>query len=254
MNTNSNSYTFFYAAILVVLSAMALAWVSEALKPIKQSNIATEKRLNILHSARLASDAAGVPNRVNYVADLFEKHITKSYVVDYKGEKVDGNAFEVEMKHQYNVMKEMTTAPPDLREKLKTRLKLPIFECTLDNGTLLYIVQCYGPGLWGPIWGYISLYDDCNTIYGAVFDHKGETPGLGDEIATAKYAAQFEGKKLFENDKFVSISVVKGGAKPEDMHAVDAVSGGTITSNALQAVLFSCLEVYVPFFKNQTKQ
>ena len=244
MNTNSNSYTLLYAAVIVILSAMALAYVSESLKPMQKSNIATEKRVNILSSAHLAKDAANVPNRVNYVAAQFEKYITKSYVVDYRGNLVSGDAFETEMKKQYEVIKEKQTK----------KLRLPVFECTLDDGTLLYIVQCYGPGLWGPIWGYVSLHDDCNTIYGAVFDHKGETPGLGDEIGTAKYHAQFKGKKLFENGRFVSISVVKGGAKHGDIHAVDAVSGGTITSNALQELLFSSLEAYVPFFKNKSKQ
>ena len=245
MNTNSNTYTFLYAAVLVILSATALAFVSEALKPIQKDQIDTEKRLNILYSAHLAQDAAGMPNKNNYIAAQFEKHITNSYIVDYKGNIIEGDAFHLEMKEQYEILKK-TGPTKDLR--------LPVFECTLDDGTLLYVVQCYGPGLWGPLWGYISLKDDCNTIYGAVFNHKGETPGLGDEIGTQKFARMFDGKMLFNNGRFVSISVVKGGAKPGDKHAVDAVSGGTITSNFLQDMLYQSLEAYLPFFKNQSKR
>jgi len=244
MNTNSNTYTFIYAAILVILSATALAFVSEALKPIQKEQIDTEKRLNILYSAHLAKDAAGMPNKNSYIATLFEKHITNSYVIDYKGNVIEGDAFHIEMKEQYEVLK----------KRGRTQgLRLPVFECTLDDGTLLYVVQCYGPGLWGPLWGYVSLRDDCNTIHGAVFDHKGETPGLGDEIATPKFARQFDGKMLFDHGRFVSVSVVKGGAKAGDKHGVDAVSGGTITSNFLQEMLFQSLEAYIPFFEKKSK-
>jgi len=241
MNTNSNTYTFIYAALLVIIVAAVLAYVAGALQPRQQSNIDTEKRLNILNSALLATDAAKASNKNSYVASQFEKYITNAYVVDYKGAVVAGDAFATEMKQQFELLK----------EKQHEALRLPVFECTLDDGTLLYVVQCYGQGLWGPIWGYMAIRDDGNTIYGAVIDHKGETPGLGSEISSEKYRRQFIGKTIFENDAFVSIAVVKGGAKPGDKHAVDAVSGGTITSNALQNLLFLSLEAYVPFLKSK---
>jgi Na+-transporting NADH:ubiquinone oxidoreductase subunit C len=244
MNTNSNSYTFIYAAVLVILSAAALAYVSETLKPVQQNYRDTEKRLNLLAAVHLAGDAAHAPNKVDYVTAQFSKYITRSYVINGKGEEVAGNAFDIEMKQQYELLK---------KNQIEA-LRLPVFECRLDDGSLLYVVQCYGQGVWGPIWGYISLKEDCNTIHGAVFSHKGETPGLGSDIATPKYASQFEGKTLFENGRFVSIAVVKGGAKPGDKHAVDAISGGTLTSNALQGMLFSSLEAYLPFFNVKSLQ
>jgi Na+-transporting NADH:ubiquinone oxidoreductase subunit C len=83
-----------------------------------------------------------------------------------------------------------------------------------------------------------------NTIYGVTFDHKGETPGLGAEINTTPFEHQFLGKKFFDNDKFVSIGVIKGGAKEEDLHGVDAISGGTITSKGLEKMLFDCISKY----------
>ena len=84
-----------------------------------------------------------------------------------------------------------------------------------------------------------------NTIYGVNFDHKGETPGLGAEINTSAFESQFHGKKIFDNnDSFVSVRVVKGGASDDDIHGVDAISGGTITSNGLQDMINDCLEKY----------
>ena len=59
----------------------------------------------------------------------------------------------------------------------------------------------------------------------------------------------FLGKKLFEGNEFVSISLIKTGADPSDQHAVDAISGGTMTSRGLQAMLKNCLGLYEPFLK-----
>ena len=224
MNTNSNTYTLVYASILVVVVAAGLAFVSGALHERQQSNIETEKRLNILLSARLGEEAAAASNKNALVAQLFKRYVTDSYLVDHKGQRVAGDALK-------NVERQ-----------------LPVYECTLYNGSRIYVVEVSGLGLWGPIWGYLSFKDDFNTIYGAVFDHKGETPGLGAEIATKNYAKQFQGKTIFRDGTFVSIKIVKGGAKALDANAVDAVSGGTMTSNALEHVIHSCLSQYLPFF------
>ena len=113
----------------------------------------------------------------------------------------------------------------------------PVFNSTTDNGEKVTIIPVQGKGLWGPIYGYVSLKSDMNTIYGVTFDHKGETPGLGAEINTTAFESMFPGKKLYEGDKFVSIGVIKGGAKAADPHNVDAISGGTITSKGLEKML-----------------
>ncbi len=108
-----------------------------------------------------------------------------------------------------------------------------------------------GVGLWGPIWGYISLESDFNTVHGAFFDHKGETPGLGAEIAEKSFQQQFEGKKIYNNDNsFVSVNVMKAAEKSEldPVNRVDAISGGTITSKGTDAMLKNCIEPYLAYF------
>ncbi|HRW22050.1 MAG TPA: NADH:ubiquinone reductase (Na(+)-transporting) subunit C, partial [Bacteroidales bacterium] len=115
-----------------------------------------------------------------------------------------------------------------------------------------YIIPLSGKGLWGPIWGYIALNEDMTTVFGATFSHKSETPGLGAEIETDWYQQKFSEKKIFdENGDFVSIKVVKGGAPPDNIHGVDAISGGTITSNGLEDMLFDCLKLYEPYLNNK---
>ena len=82
---------------------------------------------------------------------------------------------------------------------------------TEKDGETFYVVPLRGKGLWGPVWGYLALESDGNTVVGATFGHKSETPGLGAEITTPIFTDQFPGKKISEAGVFQSISVVKAG-------------------------------------------
>jgi len=120
-----------------------------------------------------------------------------------------------------------------------------------------FVVPVRGMGLWGPIWGNLAFESDFNTVAGATFDHKAETPGLGAEINTSWFQDYFKGKTIFdETGEFVSIKVVKGGVANSNVplsHGVDAISGGTITSDGLTAMIESNLQNYVPFIKKNIK-
>ena len=99
---------------------------------------------------------------------------------------------------------------------------------TFADGT---VIPLHGTGLWGPIWGYLAL--DCSgNVTGAVFDHKGETPGLGGEIATDKFAQRFIGKKMDEHPIYLTKNADK-----DNPYQVDAISGGTMTSNGVTPML-----------------
>ena len=106
------------------------------------------------------------------------------------------------------------------------------------------IIPVQGTGLWGPIWGYICIDEDW-VIDGAVFDHNGETPGWGGEIATDAFAQRFIGKSCTDSllTEFVPI-VLKKQADPDSPYEVDAISGGTMTSNGVTAMLEECLSRY----------
>ena len=110
------------------------------------------------------------------------------------------------------------------------------------------VIPVTGMGLWGPIWGYVALEKDMDTVAGIIMAHKGETPGLGAEISTPKYQANFVGKTIFDGDKFVSVKLRKGGAK-DLAHEVDAISGGTKTSDGVTAMLQNSLSNYLPLLE-----
>ena len=124
----------------------------------------------------------------------------------------------------------------------------PFYTANKNNKTY-YIIPMAGTGLWGPIWGFVALEDDYLTVYGAAFDHRAETPGLGAEINTGIFEDPFKGKKIKNTlNQFVSIEVKKGGAELGNMHQVDGITGGTITSDGVSDMLYNTLQIYDSYF------
>ena len=127
----------------------------------------------------------------------------------------------------------------------------PVFECKVDGKTV-YVCPMVGTGLWGPIWGYVALEDDFKTIYGAKFDHKTETPGLGAEINQPGFQDKCVGRELNVTSETM-FSVLKGGA-PTNEHSVDGITGGTITSEGVDEMLNRTLPVYVKYLQSSNQQ
>ena len=231
MDRNSNTYTFIYAAAMVILVAAILASVAMALRPLQNTNIEAEKKQNILASVNIESTAENAE-------EIYAERIQNQYVVNSEGEVVEGeDAFEIDLKKQQ-------------AKSLEERL-LPVYECQTDEG-LKYIFPMRGTGLWGPIWGFVSLDSDLSTIYGANFDHQSETPGLGAEISTDWFQAEFKEKEIYNDQgELVSITVTKVGQEAPEEHSVDGVSGGTITSKGLQEMLLSGFKSYSEFLQKK---
>jgi Na+-transporting NADH:ubiquinone oxidoreductase subunit C len=131
--------------------------------------------------------------------------------------------------------------------------RFPLYVASVDEATY-YIVPLRGSGLWDAIWGYIALDEDRNTIKGAVFDHKGETAGLGAEITQQWFMDRFVGEKIFDmSGDLVGIRVSKTNNDPNDIdkddHEVDAISGATITGDGVSDMIIERLQHYLPYLK-----
>jgi Na+-transporting NADH:ubiquinone oxidoreductase subunit C len=243
----SNSYVFRYAAILVLLVAAVLSMASLLLKPAQDRNVAVAKMQGILAAAHVEATAKDAE-------DLYASSIVEEVVLDRNGEVIglyrdgkfetgDVRAFYIDLKKElYN-------------KSVGRDYKLPLYVAE-KNGEKIYIIPLLGKGLWGPVYGNIALAGDFNTIKGATFGHDKETPGLGAEIQESFFEDQFIGKQILdENGNFTSVRVVKGGAQvltiKEQIHGVDAISGGTITSNGVSDMLQSNLENYIGYIKKQ---
>lgn len=231
MNTNSNSYTIIYASVMVVIVAFVLAFTSASLKSTQSKNVELDKMKQILH-------ALNVDTKGQSVEKIYKQYVKADQIMNAAGEVVaETGGFKIELKSE-------------LAKPLEKR-QLPLFLCEVEGKTK-YVLPLYGAGLWGPIWGYVGLNDDKNSVFGVYFSHQGETPGLGAEITTAEFQNQFLGKQVLK-EGVVALGVEKNGKVTEPDYQVDGISGGTITSKGVDAMLKSCLGQYNEFLTTNNK-
>ena len=210
MNTNSNTYTVIYSIILVVVVAAVLAFAAMFLKPTQDANVKKDTISQILTAATIQGED---------ILGTYQQEIESAILVDINGNKVgDLNVADCEV-----------YGTSDLKRQIAAEQKsLPVY--IFKNG--ITVVPCYGAGLWGPIWGYIGFEGDLETIKAVCFGHKGETPGLGAKIADEpSFAEAFVGKKVGKGD--ILFEVAKPANRQTKENGVDAISGATITSQAL---------------------
>ncbi|MBO5624515.1 MAG: FMN-binding protein [Prevotella sp.] len=204
MKTNSNTYTIIYSAIIVVVVAFLLAFVSQALKAKQDANVALDVKKQILNSLNIRG--------------LGDSEAEAKYGEVVKSEETVGE------------------------QKLYT--------CEID-GQPVYVCTVKGMGLWGPVFGYISVAADKNTVYGAYFNHDSETAGLGAEIKDSQaWQEKFKGKKInADADPDIELGVAKKIEVPES--EVDAVTGATLTSNGVSLMLKEGLKPFMEILKNK---
>jgi Na+-transporting NADH:ubiquinone oxidoreductase subunit C len=233
----SNLYIVFYAAVLTIVCGGLLAFASESLKEKQQENIALEQKQNILSTVMTLGEN-------DNAAELYNKRV-KAFVVDFKGNVVEGKkTTDIVVEAEY-------------KKPAQDRL-LPVYEfrSEADPNKIEYVVlPIHGFGLWDKIWGYVSLQSDFNTIQGTVFQHKGETPGLGARISSADIQDRYKGKKVFEGETLASVEMMKGEGNDysSEQHKVDGMSGATLTAKGVNNMLKDYLACYENYIK-KTKQ
>ena len=232
MNTNKNSYIIIYSAVLVIVVAFLLAYIFQALKPMQDVNVALDKKKQILAALNIR-ELGDVESAEKY------KEVVKADMI------VDANAQVVEAGEQGGENAAFKLNSADYKAG-----KLAVYDCEVD-GKKKYVIPVYGMGLWGPIWGYIALDDDKNTVFGAYFNHDSETAGLGAEIKDNKaWQDQFIGKKIFSADgQKIAIAVKKKSDVKNPASECDAVTGATLTSDGVSLMLQDCFAKYVNFLK-----
>lgn len=178
------------------------------------------------------------------IQEIFDTQV-EQHVLNMDGEKADQSV--IQARGYKGVQAEHIDMAKEKKRPEEERL-LPLFIFKQD-GEEYYIVSVRGSGLWDEIWGNIAIESDFTTIAGVAFDHKAETPGLGAEIKdNPAFPAQFEGKKLYDEEgDYTAVIVRKGGAR-NDRNEVDGISGATITADGVEEMLYRGIAYYQPYF------
>jgi Na+-transporting NADH:ubiquinone oxidoreductase subunit C len=232
---------------MVVLVAVILTAANLFLKPLQEKNKRNEKMIKLLSSI-------GVEANADNAETIYNQFLDKEVVVD-----TDGNTLSIYMNGKLD-SGDVRAFDINLKSALRAvengeKGALPLY-ILHNEGNTFYVIPMQGKGLWGPIYGNVALESDKNTILGINFDHDGETPGLGAEIASPPmegkvvFSDQFKKKKIFdENGEFTSVKVIKGGVANQNVvapvHGVDAISGSTLTCNGVSGMLQDCIGNYV---------
>lgn len=233
MNRDSNIYTFLFATLMVFVVASVLAYTSYSLKDLQNENVRKEKMQNILSTVGIQTDRDGAEK-------LFNQYITEQLAI-----KSDGS-----IDNSVNVFKDVKLALE--LKKTPENQDFPLYVAEIDSEKF-YIIPIRGNGLWNAIFGYISIKEDLNTIKGVVFDHVGETAGLGAEITQDWFIERFIDEKLFDaQSNLMGVTVSKTNNDPSNLdkndHEVDAISGATITGDGVTDMIKERITHYVPYF------
>ncbi len=263
IDKNSNVFTFTFATIMVVVVGTILASLFLSLKPLQVAHEVDKKKMDIMGAIGFESGSEpGQVNRSNSGV-LFDEFVVERISLNSKGEVINTRTdaitsgdktdpFNIDVKKEYKskikkLAKKFKKDPAGLEKAMKSLdVSFPLFKCERE-GKELYVIPVSGTGLWGPIWGYVALENDFKTIYGAKFDHEGETPGLGAEIKEDFFQVRFTGKTLNYGSADV-FEVVKGGTPNIKDYQVDGITGGTITSKGVGEMMNRTLKIYERYF------
>jgi len=209
--------------IACIACAVIVSVTAVSVRPEQNLNIENEKKLKILA-------AAGI------VTDEVEKEFSKieTLYVDFASNQL------VQVENNYDHIKasasvEASSIVPKDQDIaiLKRRENIaPIYVWYSDEEQIQKVVlPIRGYGLWGTLYGYISLDADLNTVKGIeYYDHK-ETPGLGGEVDNPVWKSDWNGKKIYDTSGEVILYVTKGPSSED--YEIDGISGATLTSNGV---------------------
>ncbi|MDV6316878.1 Na(+)-translocating NADH-quinone reductase subunit C [Idiomarina sp. HP20-50] len=217
---------------LCLVCSIIVSGAAIGLKPLQEKNAALAMQENILDAAGILEPGMDIPavydKRIKpLVVSLEDYEVLKDVnPANFSNRKAAGDPeTSVQLKRSEDIAGLGTM-------ETRTEAYLVMDEQGNRNGVVLHI---RGQGLWGTMYGLIALKSDYDTVRGVLFYEHSETPGLGGEITNPAWVKTWEGKELFGENGKVKFDVVKGGASSE--HEVDALSGATLTSNGVDALI-----------------
>ncbi len=192
-----NLYTLSYAGVLGGVCALLLTAASSFTAPYKAANAKAEEVLNILTVLKVPFQADVSSERL---VEIFNTNIREESQGDMPGTVYVYSA-------------------PQAKGQVQA-----------------VVVRFSGPGLWGPIKGFLAMEPDMKTIRGITFYEQEETPGLGGEIASSWFREQFVGKSIVDDAGRVGI-VIRRGSGNAARNEVDAITGATMTCDKVEEIL-----------------
>ncbi len=251
----STRYTVLFATAVSVVCALLVAAAAVGLRDRQEANALIYKQKNVLLAAALLKPGEAASRE--QVLAIFDKRIRVRGVELKTGRLVPEGEFDAagfDQRKARNDPAQSRAAPPNDAQVARLPLRGLVYEVLgADGKPEQLVLPIEGMGMWGTVYGFLSMDRDGNTVRGLTFYEQKETPGLGGEIANPQWQALWVGRKAFDVNGSPQLAVIKGPAGPpaQDPHHVDGLSGATITSNGITRVVRFWLsdDGYGPFLK-----
>ena len=232
--------------VACIACAIIVSVTAVSVRPEQNLNIENEKKIKILAAAGIETDK---------VDEEFSR--IKTVFVDFETDKL------VTIDPAYDHIKaasnpNLSTVIPKADDiaVLKRRENIGTIYVWVDekNAIEKLVLPIRGYGLWGTLYGYLSLDSDLNTVRGIeYYDHK-ETPGLGGEVDNPNWKSDWYGKRIYNDDGRVALYVTKGASSTD--YEIDGISGATLTTNGVSNMIKYWLgdNGYGPIIKNLNEE
>ena len=253
----STGYTIGFAAAVCVVCALVVAVAAVGLRSRQEENALAFRQKNVLLAAGLVKPDAALSDRE--LQAIFDRHVETRLVEIASGRYEEGGKIDPRTYNQRRARNDpaMSRAAPPNDAKVA---RLPTYggvflirDGTGDKTVQQVVLPIEGIGMWGTLYGLLAVDRDGKTIRGITFYDQKETPGLGGEIGNPKWQALWVGRHAYDANWAPKLTVIKGTAGPpeRDPHRVDAISGATITSNAVSRLVGFWLsgDGYGPYLK-----
>lgn len=258
---SNNFKTISVALTLCLVCSVLVSAVAVGLKPSQVENARLDRNKNILVAAGLFDPAEDTNKDVAERFKDFDVKIvdlaTGQYADDAQLQEAgieDANSYDADQASKNQALSEDLgdNDPASIGRKPKFA-KVYVKENASGQPDLV-VLPIKGYGLWGTIYGFLTLESDMNTIKGISFYEHKETPGLGARIEEPKWRAQWNGIHAYDDSGDVATGVTKAGT-PRDNY-VDGISGATLTSRGVSNMVQFWLgeQGYKPFLDQLRKQ
>jgi Na+-transporting NADH:ubiquinone oxidoreductase subunit C len=229
-----------FATVVCVVCALLVSVAAVSLQPRQAANARLYMEKNVLLAAGLAQP--GVDLSEQDVQAIFDKSIRARLVDLQTGELVPEGKIDARRYDQRKARSDpdaSRVAPPNNAGIGRIPNRGIAYFIMKDDKVDQIVIAVEGLGMWGTIYGFLSLAPDGNTVRGLTYYDQKETPGLGGEIGNPKWQALWHGRKGFDDQWNARITVIKGPAGPpeKDPLRVDGLSGATVTSNAVTRLM-----------------
>lgn len=248
----SNSYIIRFAVGLCLVCALVVSALAVGLKERQDANAKLFKAMNVLSAAGVLAEGETATKEE---VDKYFESINYVVIDRESGQILEGeDAASLDLKKMAKDPENSHPTPKEFKNTLVRRVpnKLVAYEVNVEGHEGL-VLPISGYGLWSNLYGYIALSPDGLTVKGITYYEHGETAGLGGEVENPSWKGMFPGKSAMTPDGDVQITVVKAGTVKNPDYEVDGISGATITSVGVGAMLQLWLgeHAYGPYLKNK---